>query len=236
MTWGTVLPEHEIQPEAASAEKLKRIAHELNNPLDGIQRYVRLALQLSKEGKSQEIAWYLEEAGSGLARLASMIHEIAGQSAGNVATDQMTVRDVIDEARRVHAIRARASNVSIQLDFNDVPLAPSGSELYRIASNLILNAVEAMNEGGELTIAGRAVSGEYVIQFCDTGPGLPDALEWAFVPHNTSKQDHQGLGLSICRDCATRLGGGLSAENQSPCGACFTLRLPIRSGAFLSGQ
>lgn len=211
-------------------EQRRRIAHELNNPLDGIQRYIRLALQLSREGKAGEIAWYLEEAGTGLARMAEMIREIADQPASlDTEHDQPTIREVIDEARRVHALRAKAADVRILLNFDSNAPAPPGSELYRIASNLIINAIEAMGDGGELIITGRREADQCIIQFTDTGPGLPDAVEWAFVPHNTSKGHHQGLGLTICRDCAMRLGGAISAENRAQGGACFTLRLPLHA-------
>ncbi len=106
-------------------------------------------------------------------------------------------------------------------------------ELQQVILNLILNALEAMNEMSdgwlELQItAGKTESGDVLVAVRDSGPGLaPTTLEHLFKAFHTTKPNGLGLGLSICRSIIESHGGRLSASAHSPRGAAFQFTLPI---------
>ena len=108
-----------------------------------------------------------------------------------------------------------------------------GSNLFQVFCNLIKNAVDAMPDGGTLTITTAAWStGEVVVSFEDTGMGLPENAEQIFEPFFTTKPSGQGtgLGLAICKDIIEKYNGRILAENRPEGGARFTVVVPVESG------
>jgi signal transduction histidine kinase len=108
-------------------------------------------------------------------------------------------------------------------------------QLQQVIMNIVINAVDAMEESGVLTIeTSRAPSGrEIVIRISDTGKGIPDdVLPLIFEPFFTTKKVGKGtgLGLAIVHGIVTRAGGSIEAAS-SPEGATFTVRLPISQEA-----
>ena len=93
--------------------------------------------------------------------------------------------------------------------------------------NVVLNAMDAMRDGGELTISAHSRSGGVELAIADSGPGLPDeVIPRAFEPFFTTKQNGTGLGLAIVARIADAHGGQVSAANRPAGGAVFTLRIP----------
>jgi signal transduction histidine kinase len=103
-------------------------------------------------------------------------------------------------------------------------------ELQQILANLILNALDAMNEtGGTLTLAVEADASTARVRVQDTGPGIPpEKVETIFQPFYSTKLNRggTGLGLSISHEIARRHGGDLRVESEPGRGACFILELP----------
>jgi signal transduction histidine kinase len=102
--------------------------------------------------------------------------------------------------------------------------------LRRAVLNLVLNAVDAMPEGGELVVTSfHGRNGGFEIEIADSGPGLSDEqLEKAFDPFFTTKSTGTGLGLSIVQRIAEAHGGRVTATNCPQGGAAFTIQLPPR--------
>jgi signal transduction histidine kinase len=102
------------------------------------------------------------------------------------------------------------------------------NQLQQVFFNLILNALEVMPEGGELTIASKELKGQLEITFQDTGPGI--AMEHRahiFEPFVTTRENGTGLGLSVSYGILTAHGGSLDLVEGSGRGACFRVRLPL---------
>jgi signal transduction histidine kinase len=112
-------------------------------------------------------------------------------------------------------------------------------ELQQVFTNLIVNALDAMNEagaggapcapGGRLAVSLSAEDESVVVRVADTGPGIaPDKLETIFQPFYSTKLNRggTGLGLAISHEIVRRHGGELSAASRPGEGACFTVRLP----------
>ena len=231
--WTDEHTEHrDVSRRLASLGKIAaRVAHELNNPLDGILRYINLALRLAGETPEPRLKTYLSESRTGLLRMIGIIGDLLEYSRAKVETfDAAGISDVIEQAIRSNAARADENGVVVAVDCHtaDMP-AVRGNRLYQVCCNLIRNAIDAMPEGGRLCITSAVVGESVVIRVVDTGPGLPDPPEKVFEPFYTTKKPGQGtgLGLAICKEFVNEMGGSITAERGTSCGAVFTLRIAL---------
>ena len=101
--------------------------------------------------------------------------------------------------------------------------------LFQVFFNLIKNALEAMSAGGQLSISTRlAADNTFVVEFRDTGTGLPaEHTGVIFEPFFTTKDRGTGLGLAICKEIIEQCHGRITAENAPGGGSIFTVYLPI---------
>jgi signal transduction histidine kinase len=110
-----------------------------------------------------------------------------------------------------------STRIEVQLDLQATRQpALNRNELQQVLVNLLVNAVQAMPEGGTLTLRTRdAADGGLEIEVADTGPGLDDAvIQELFQPFVTHKKDGTGLGLWISRNIVERYGGDLQARQR----------------------
>jgi signal transduction histidine kinase len=123
-------------------------------------------------------------------------------------------------------LAAQGIDVSIQAA-SELRCQADPDMLRRALLNLVLNAIDAMPQGGKLLLAARAAGGEVEISIADTGPGLSDDVaRRIFEPFFTTKGKGTGLGLAIVYRIAEVHGGEITAANRSSGGALFTLKLP----------
>jgi len=131
------------------------------------------------------------------------------------------------EAKLV-GVLTRGAPVTVRTDLLPVPIVQSrGSELREVLINLVLNAVDAMPNGGMLTLR-TAPDGEWaVVQVADTGEEIPPAVRRRnFGPFFMTKDTGTGLGLSIVSGIVSSYGGTIDVESDPGAGATFTIRLP----------
>ena len=142
-------------------------------------------------------------------------------------------------------VRKRMQQTGVRLHTDLDPNLPqivvTADHIKQVFLNVVLNALDAMPEGGELTVVTRLVASEEAslslpadrqveIRFADSGPGIaPEDLPRIFDPFFTRKPKGTGLGLSISYDIVERHGGTMGVESVPGQGAVFTIRLPIRS-------
>ena len=246
---GAVLVAEDVSPRASLERRLAvserlaavgklaaRVAHELNNPLDGILRYISLAKRLvTQEGDapSGKVAEYLDQARTGLMRMADIIRELLEFSRSTHSeTESVNVNTVLEEAVRTMSEAASRNRITVAASFRDEQMPPvRGSRLFQVFCNLIKNAIDAMPEGGRLTVTSSVVDREVVVRFEDTGIGLPAEVDKVFQPFFTTKKAGQGtgLGLAICKDYIERLHGTITARNRAEGGAVFVIRIPAAS-------
>lgn len=127
-----------------------------------------------------------------------------------------------ERSRAMERVRSRAHFPEPQPKVNADP-----SEIERVVFNLMTNAVEAMPEGGDLTVSVQSVRGEARISVEDTGTGIPDEDRLnLFRPFYTTRERGVGMGLAICRRIVEENGGSIAVETAPGKGSRFTIKFP----------
>jgi signal transduction histidine kinase len=218
---------------AAVGKLAARVAHELNNPLDGILRYINLAARLLDGTDHEKVVGYLAESRKGLMRMAQILSELLEYSRGGRSQyEEADINRTVEEAVRALQVQADRAGVTVACAFrSDQMPVLRGGMLFQVCCNLIKNAIDAMPGGGRLTVTTAVTDNEVLLRFEDTGPGLPEPVEQVFEPFFTTKGagEGTGLGLAICKDYVERLHGRITAEQADPNGAVFTVHIPRAS-------
>jgi len=208
----------------AVGEMAASMAHEIGNPLNALS----LNLQLLKRKYPGEAD--LAIAQRELERLNGIIREFLGafrpakaRLAPGFAADPL--KDALAALKNVFEDR----NIRVELDLpSTMPaVAIDRAQMEQVFFNLMKNALEAMKDGGVLSIELVHDDTSVSVMFRDSGAGMSDeALARLFEPYRTTKSKGTGLGLMICKRIVAAHGGEIAAESRSGKGTTFTVRLP----------
>jgi len=206
------------------------LAHEIRNPLGSIKG---AAQYLRSEATREEDQRLLEVIIEEVNRLNNVVTQFLHYAKPyNLALKDEDINAVVDKALGILRTSALAERVVIEEELRpDIPLVPADREqLLRVILNIAFNALEAMPEGGKLTIKTRKIvgdTGEAVgISIRDTGPGIrKEDLRNIFKPFFTTKERGVGLGLAICRRIIRDHGGHIRVKSLPGQGSIFYIRL-----------
>jgi two-component system NtrC family sensor kinase len=213
------------------------LAHEIRNPLVAIRTFTQLLPERYDDAEFREVFHGL--ALKEVDRICGLINDLlsfARPSRPNVAEENLN--DVVDGVARMLENQAKEKNVKITREFSvDLPKAWFDREqLKQVFMNLILNAIQAMRDGGLLVIATRVASdGDgsasrpcVQAEVRDTGIGIPEEnLERIFDPFFTNKDGGSGLGLSISHQIIEEHGGRILVRSKIKEGTSFFVNLPL---------
>lgn len=205
------------------------VAHELNNPLDGVRRYLTLAQR--KKDDPKEVERFLIEAQKGLQKMSMTIRSLLS-SANPLKAPSTTdnLLNLLQDAVKIMMFQASDQQVRVSLHISpELRQVPVDGDLYHVFINIIKNALQAMPQGGELKVDANLSPQDIAVHFEDTGPGLtPDELGQIFQPFYSTKDGTQGLGLGlpICRKILERYSGQLVVESQPGRGTRVIILLP----------
>jgi signal transduction histidine kinase len=209
------------------------IAHEINNPLEGMSNYLSLARDATARGDSEAASRHLAAVKQGLERAAGIVRGVlAHADPAKAPMTPLDVNGVLRETCDFVRSRREFAHVEIALELAAEPLVVQGSPvmLGQVATNLIVNGCEAQPAGGEVRVVTRRDGPRAVVEFQDRGPGVAEAdRERVFEPFFSTK-DSTGLGLSICHTIVAQHGGELTVSPRSGGGAVFRMRLPAHEG------
>ena len=215
------------------------VAHELNNPLDGIRRYLSLAIM--KKDDPGSVERYLTEAQKGLQKMSLSIKSLMFSAnpfkAPPRASD--TVLNLLQDAIKI--MMFQASDQRVQVDFSAPPefeKIVTEADLYYVFINIIKNALQAMPQGGGLEVNCSLHDRQMEIAFQDNGAGLTaEEMDQIFQPFYSTKEGAQGLGLGlpICQKILERYDGRLVVESQPGQGTTVRVLLPYAESGVLHG-
>jgi PAS domain S-box-containing protein len=214
------------------------VAHEINNPLQYVMLAVDLLEKRSGATPDNEMGMLVGNIRNGVQRVAAIVRDL--RTYGQYEDEPVApveIEEVIDSAQRIvaHELRSRAGVVKDCAGMP--PVLGAYTRLEQVFVNLLLNAAHAMPEDradGQIAIVARATNHEVMIEITDNAGGIsPELLPRIFEPFFTTKPrtSGSGLGLSICRDIVTRLGGEITAKSELGNGTTMRVVLPRASNA-----
>ncbi|HSD44530.1 MAG TPA: ATP-binding protein [Burkholderiales bacterium] len=206
------------------------VCHEVSNPLAAIHSMVQI-LQ-SKRGASPEMLEKgLAAISSNIARVLAItrtLTEFSRVREGPIRT--VTLAQAVENAASLLRHRAGANAIAVDAAIDpDVEALAQPSQLEQVVFNILLNAAQAMDGEGRVTVTGHRRGPRAVLTIRDEGAGIaPEHLGRVFEPFFTTKPDGvgTGLGLTISSEIVRELGGDLRAGNHPQGGACFVIELP----------
>jgi two-component system, NtrC family, nitrogen regulation sensor histidine kinase NtrY len=232
-----------VQTERVAAwrELARRLAHELKNPLFPLQLTVENLIRARMQSPQQFDEVFRESSQTLLAEIANL-KAIIGRFSEFSKMPQPQLQPVnVNEILRgvaqlfqaqFTAPGREAIECRLELDETVGMIAADPELLHRALANLVLNAMDAMPNGGTLTLRSRRRDGRVIVEVADTGTGLtPEECERVFTPYYTSKQHGTGLGLAIVQSVVSDHGGKISVQSEAGRGTAFVIELPSNSEA-----
>lgn len=217
---------------AAIGETAAMVGHDLRNPLQVIVGSIDLIKKrLNKRGDSsdgREIEKWVDKIDAQTDYMNKIVSDLQDYSRNikptrEEADVEALMRDVVSSVD-IHG----DVDVSIVLDEGLPDISVDETLMKRLFTNLILNAVQAMPDGGSLSIRGSLQGDDVVISVEDTGVGIREEnLDEIFKPLFTSKAKGTGFGLPVCKRIVDAHGGTISVESEEGVGSTFTVKLPV---------
>ncbi len=232
----------ESQEQVIQAEKLTSlgqlaasIAHEVNNPLSGTLVYTQLLARKVKRGEiDDEVTLdYLSKMESELIRSTKLIQNLlnfARQSPPEF--QQVNLNSVVNHAFELvsHSANKQKIRISNELDPSLPDLMADANQLQQVCINLMLNAIQAMPQGGRLTLRTYVQDKQVKLEVQDTGIGIPpENMSKLFTPFFTTKPEVKGvgLGLAVAYGIVQRHKGKIEVQSKIGEGTTFTFSLPL---------
>jgi two-component system sensor histidine kinase HydH len=225
-----------LQAEVARQERLAAmgtlaagVAHEIRNPLSSIKGFATYFRTKFEPGsKDHELAEVMIGEADRLNRVVSELLDLTRPS-------ELRLADTVPAELLTHALRlveddCRSRGIAVQKRFGDVgPVALDADRMLQAVLNLLLNAIQAMPDGGTLTVSAQAQRDRLELRVADTGPGIPrEDLDRVFDPYFTTRNQGTGLGLATVRTVVEAHGGRVRIASEPGRGTEVTLDLPKR--------
>lgn len=208
------------------------VCHEVSNPLAAVYSMVQI-LRTNRRLSPEMLEKGLANIATNVKRIVDLSRRLVGYSrVGDEPRTAFRLSDAIDEAFAV--LREDHHLTAVTVDYapdSRAMVFGNQGQMEEVFYNLFLNAVQAMEECGQLGVATHyPAPGQVEVSVCDSGPGIPpQSLARLFEPFFTTKPAGQGtgLGLAISQEIVQEHGGTLRAESDGTTGACFYVQLPL---------
>lgn len=232
-----------LERVAVAGELASIVAHEVRTPLNALSintQMIGRKLRRGGEGDREGVLELLGTVEREVARISDLLEEhlLALVRHRRVELRAVALNEVVSEALRFIEPEATRRRIRLELALAEVPptvLADPG-KLRQVLLNILLNAVQAVPEGGRISVATEAGDRVASVRICDEGPGIAwlegdgeQDVAQVFKPFVTTKPDGTGLGLAICVRLVKELRGRLRVARGEAGGACFRVELGTRS-------
>ncbi len=229
---------HELERQVRHSERLASvgrlaagIAHEVNNPLEGMRNYLALLDEDLARGAPEEARALVPRVREGLDRVAGIVRQVLrfGEP-GRAMSQPVDLDSVVTDTLGLVRADKRYDTVAIRPELGlggDHPVQGNPTTLRQLALNLVLNACQAQPAGGEVRVVTALSNGGVTLEVADRGPGFaPEALEHLFEPF-FSTRGSTGLGLAVCHGIVAEHEGSIEGTNRDGGGASVTVHLPL---------
>ncbi|MBW1727696.1 MAG: hypothetical protein JRF31_08135 [Deltaproteobacteria bacterium] len=215
------------------------VVHELNNPLSGILNYIRLMLKIIKRGdldqkrieKFQKHLTLVESETSRCSKIVSNLLAFSRKS--ELELSEMSINELLEKCILLSQHKLMLQNIQIKTDFDpNIPkVLGDFNQTQQCVINLIFNAIDAMSDGGTLTMVSSfdPITEMVEIKIEDTGCGIAEEdIHQIFDPFYSTKTEGKGLGLglSMVYGIIDRHKGSITVDSKLGEGTVFTIRLP----------
>jgi two-component system NtrC family sensor kinase len=207
------------------------VAHEINNPLTSILINAHLLMEKAdKDSDTYQNMLMIAEETTRCSQIVKGLLEFSRQH--RPQKNLVSINDILIHIVNILKNQAVFQNITIRKDLGadlpDVEVDPD--KMKQVFWNLMINAAEAMPDGGMLTVASRLSETKRCLEisFTDTGTGIPDEhIPKLFDPFFTTKKRGTGLGLAVIYGIANQHGGAIEVKSQLGRGSVFTVNLPL---------
>lgn len=217
---------------AAVGTTAAQLAHEIGNPLNGMSITLQLLQRrLSKSGVDDPIRASVNSLQSQVSRLSNLLQEFRSLSRRREFIFRPThLAEVIGEVltAELPLYTERGITIEKMCEPGLPAIRADGDKLKQVLLNLCKNAVEAMPDGGTLTVRSSHAGAQVIVEVVDTGEGIPDGVD-IFEPFVTTKAEGTGLGLPVVRQLVAAHGGTLTYRSARGQGTTFTVTLPLHA-------
>jgi len=230
----------ELERQVMHSERLASVgrmaagmAHEINNPLEGMSNYLALLeedLRSNQTGGSLELVSRVRD---GLERAAGIIRQVLNfADPGSAPHAALDLNEILDET--VGFVRSnpsfRQTEVVLRKCDEELRILGSRVTLGQLFLNLLINACQVQPDGGQVQIASVREGDRAVVLVADCGPGIPpEILPRIFEPFYSTRGS-TGLGLFVCHGIVEEHGGRITAQNRMGGGALFHVEFPLEDG------
>jgi len=206
------------------------LAHEINNPLEGMSNYLSLLEDDLQNGEYESCLEFVEKTQEGLKRAAAVTRRaLTFAEPGRKPDTVIELKQVVEETVQFVGNNRMFRGIRIRIVDNGLNPRVQGNPvtLGQAFLNLLLNSAEFMKGEGQVEIRMWEENGSVAVSVADTGPGIdPEILPRVFEPFRSGRGS-TGLGLSICRSIIERHEGTIEAANRPGGGAVFQMRIPL---------
>jgi PAS domain S-box-containing protein len=205
------------------------VAHEVNTPLTGISSYAQLLL--AETAPTDPKYRLLKKMEQQTFRASNLVNNLLDLIANRPRTRELIgIADMVAATVALHDDLMKPKKIAVHVGhLDDVQVRGNFHDLQQVLTNVLLNARDAVREGGNIWIHTATEGEDVVIRIRDDGPGVPESIvDRLFEPLVTTKrgQGGTGLGLAISRRIVHAMDGDIAVESTSSAGTQFSIRLP----------
>jgi two-component system nitrogen regulation sensor histidine kinase NtrY len=219
--------------EGAWREMARQVAHEIKNPLTPMKLSLQY-LQKAISEKSSNVTELTTSVANTLVEQINHLNQIAGEfsqfaNIGNPIIEVFKLNDIIGQVVQLHSMDEKVTIEFNKLD-DEVKVEADKTQINRLFNNLVLNAIQAVEEGKPvlITIVQNISNGKIITKVIDNGGGIPAEMKSKiFTPNFTTKTSGTGLGLAMCKGIVEQSKGSIWFETEENVGTTFFVELPI---------